>query len=89
MSVGGTDNIKTSMATTGIGNINANRSQFQHECGWFSNGRAADLKAQAGGPSPIRDGLHHELAVDVLQSIPAYVAEFKKVFGSDKVTIDG
>jgi cytochrome c peroxidase len=30
----------------------------------------------------------HELAVEVLQSIPGYVAEFKKVFGDDKVTIE-
>ena len=56
----------------------------------FWDGRAADLKAQAGGPiaNPGEMGFTHELAVDVLQSIPAYVAEFKKVFGSDKVTID-
>jgi len=30
----------------------------------------------------------HELALDVLRSIPQYVSEFKKVFGSDKVDID-
>jgi cytochrome c peroxidase len=31
---------------------------------------------------------NHALAVEVLQSIPGYVAEFKQVFKSDKVTID-
>jgi cytochrome c peroxidase len=31
---------------------------------------------------------NHALAVEVLQSIPAYVAEFKQVFGNDKVTIE-
>ncbi len=30
----------------------------------------------------------HTLAIDVLQSIPEYVREFKLVFGKDKVTID-
>ena len=30
----------------------------------------------------------HELAVDTLKSIPGYVAEFKQVFGHDKLTID-
>lgn len=31
----------------------------------------------------------HTLALAVLQSIPAYVAEYKKVFNSDKITVDG
>jgi cytochrome c peroxidase len=29
----------------------------------------------------------HELAMDVLKSIPQYVAEFKTVFGTDEVSI--
>jgi cytochrome c peroxidase len=32
---------------------------------------------------------NHALAVEVLQSIPGYVAEFKKALGTDKVTIEG
>jgi len=92
LSMGGTDNIKTSIGHNwNEGPINAptvlnsslNLAQF-----W--DGRAADLKAQAGGPiaNPGEMASNHALAVEVLQSIPGYVADFKKAFGSDKVTID-
>jgi len=92
LSMGGTDNLKTSIGhnwhegpinSPTVLNSSMNLAQF-----W--DGRAADLKAQAGGPiaNPGEMGFSHELAVSVLQSIPAYVAEFKKNFGSDKVTID-
>ncbi|MDP2785380.1 MAG: cytochrome-c peroxidase [Sulfurimicrobium sp.] len=92
LSMGGTDNLKTSIGhnwnqgpinSPTVLNSSMNVAQF-----W--DGRAADLKAQAGGPiaNPGEMGFTHELAVGVLQSIPAYVAEFKTVFGADKVTID-
>lgn len=92
LSMGGTDNIKTSIGHNwNEGPINAptvlnsslNVAQF-----W--DGRAADLKAQAGGPiaNPGEMASNHTLAVEVLQSIPGYVAEFRKAFGTDKVTID-
>jgi cytochrome c peroxidase len=56
----------------------------------FWDGRAADLKEQAGGPiaNPGEMAFTHELAISVLESIPGYVAEFKLVFGKDKITID-
>ncbi len=56
----------------------------------FWDGRAADLKAQAGGPiaNPGEMASSHTLAIDVIQSIPQYVREFKQVFGHDKVSID-
>lgn len=93
LSMGGTDNLKTSIGHNWQkGPINAptvlnssmNLAQF-----W--DGRAADLKAQAGGPiaNPGEMASNHTLAVEVLQSIPGYVAEFKTVYGSDKITIDG
>lgn len=92
LSMGGTDNLKTSIGHNWQqGPINAptvlnssmNLAQF-----W--DGRAKDLKAQAGGPiaNPGEMAFTHELAVEVLQSIPGYVAEFKKVFKSDKIDID-
>jgi len=92
LSMGGTDNLKTSIGHNWQkGPINAptvlnsslNLAQF-----W--DGRAKDLKAQAGGPiaNPGEMAFTHELAVEVLQSIPGYVAEFKAVFGRDKVSID-
>jgi cytochrome c peroxidase len=92
LSMGGTDNIPTSIGDKwNQGPINAptvlnsslNVAQF-----W--DGRAADLKAQAGGPiaNPGEMGFTHTLAIGVLESIPAYVREFKQVFGKDKVDID-
>jgi cytochrome c peroxidase len=92
LSMGGTDNLPTSIGDRWQqGPINAptvlnsslNVAQF-----W--DGRAADLKEQAGGPiaNPGEMGFTHQLAVGVLQSIPEYVIEFKQVFGHDKITID-
>jgi cytochrome c peroxidase len=91
LSMGGTDNIKSSVGDHwNQGPINAptvlnsslNLAQF-----W--DGRAKDLQAQAGGPiaNPGEMGSNHALAVEILQSIPGYTAEFKTVFGSDKVDI--
>lgn len=92
LSMGGTDNLKTSIGHNWQqGPINAptvlnssmNLAQF-----W--DGRAKDLKAQAGGPiaNPGEMGFTHKLAVEVLESIPEYVVEFKQVFGTNKITID-
>jgi len=92
LSMGGTDNLKTSIGHSWQqGLINAptvlnsslNLAQF-----W--DGQAADLKAQAGGPiaNPGEMAFTHELAVDVLASIPGYVTEFKLVFGADGIDID-
>ena len=92
LSMGGTDNLPTSIGDQWQqGPINAptvlnsslNVAQF-----W--DGRAADLKAQAGGPiaNPGEMAFTHTLAVSVLESIPAYVNEFKLAFGSSGVNID-
>lgn len=92
LSMGGTDNIPTSIGDKWQqGPINAptvlnsslNVAQF-----W--DGRAADLKAQAGGPiaNPGEMAFTHTLAIDVLQSIPGYVREFRQVFGADTIDID-
>ncbi|WP_298235610.1 cytochrome-c peroxidase [uncultured Azohydromonas sp.] len=93
LSMGGTDNLKTSIGHNWQkGPINAPtvlNSSFNLAQFW--DGRAKTLKDQAGGPiaNPGEMAFTHELAVDVLSSIPAYKAEFKKVFKSDAVTIDG
>ena len=92
LSMGGTDNIKTSIGDKWQqGPINAptvlnsslNLAQF-----W--DGRASDLKSQAGGPiaNPGEMAFSHTLAIGILESIPAYVREFKQVFGKDKIDID-
>ena len=92
LSMGGSDNLKSSIGHKwNQGPINAptvlnsslNLAQF-----W--DGRAKDLKEQAGGPisNPGEMSFTHDLAVGVLQSIPAYVEEFKKVFKVDTIDID-
>jgi cytochrome c peroxidase len=94
LSMGGTDNLKTSIGhnwqqgpinSPTVLNASMNIAQF-----W--DGRAADLKEQAGGPiaNPGEMASTHALAIDVLRSIPAYVAEFKSAFrsGDDRINID-
>lgn len=92
LSMGGSDNLKTSIGHNWQkGPINAptvlnsamNVAQF-----W--DGRAATLKAQAGGPiaNPGEMAFTHELAVEVLSTIPGYVTEFQKAFGSRVIDID-
>ncbi|MDP1559195.1 MAG: cytochrome-c peroxidase [Nitrosomonas sp.] len=92
LSLGGTDNIPTSIGhawqqgpinAPTVLNASMNLAQF-----W--DGRAKDLKAQAGGPiaNPGEMASTHKLAVEVLRSIPQYRAQFEKAFGSDLVNID-
>jgi len=92
LSMGGSDNLKSSIGdkwqkgpinSPTVLNASGNVAQF-----W--DGRAKDLKEQAGGPiaNPGEMASTHELAVDMLRSIPQYVSEFKKVFGHDRLTID-
>lgn len=92
LSMGGSDNITSSIGdrwqkgpinSPTVLNSRLNLAQF-----W--DGRAKDLKEQAGGPiaNPGEMAFTHDLAVDLLRSIPQYVTEFKAVFGHDKLTID-
>jgi cytochrome c peroxidase len=92
LSMGGTDNLQTSIGhnwqegpinSPTVLNSSLNVAQF-----W--DGRAADLKEQAGGPiaNPGEMGFTHELAVGLLESIPGYVNEFKLVYGEDDIDID-
>lgn len=56
----------------------------------FWDGRAATLEDQAIGPiaNPIEMGFTHDACVACLNEIPGYKAEFKQVFGDDKITIE-
>ena len=92
LSMGGTDNIKTSIGHKWQqGPINAptvlNSSM---KLAQFWDGRAKGLKEQAGGPiaNPGEMAFTHKLAVDVLHSIPQYRGRFKQVFGAEKISID-
>ncbi|HPE61018.1 MAG TPA: cytochrome-c peroxidase [Thiolinea sp.] len=92
LSMGGSDNLPTSIGdrwqrgpinSPTVLNSSMNVAQF-----W--DGRAKDLKEQAGGPiaNPGEMAFTHSLAVDVLESIPQYREEFKMAFGRDKIDID-
>ena len=92
LSMGGTDNLKSSIGhkwqqgpinSPTVLNSSYNLAQF-----W--DGRAADLKEQAGGPiaNPGEMASTHKLAIEILQSIPGYRKEFKQVFATDKITLD-
>lgn len=92
LSMGGSDNLPTSIGhnwqegpinSPTVLNSSMNLAQF-----W--DGRAADLQEQAAGPiaNPMEMAFSHSLAIDVLRSIPQYVAEFNKIYGSDDITLD-
>ncbi len=92
LSMGGTDNLKTSVGhnwqqgpinAPTVLNASMNIAQF-----W--DGRAADLKEQAGGPiaSKMEMAFTHTLVVNVLESIPQYATEFKLVYSTDNIIID-
>lgn len=91
LSMGGSDNLPSSIGhkwhqgpinSPTVLNSSLNLAQF-----W--DGRAKDLKDQAGGPiaNPGEMAFSHELAVGVLQSIPQYRARFKRIYSSDKLDI--
>ncbi|WP_290701412.1 cytochrome-c peroxidase [Amphritea sp.] len=92
LSMGGSDNMPTSIGHNWtLGPINAptvlnsslNVAQF-----W--DGRAKDLQEQAGGPiaNPGEMGFSHQLAVEVLETIPGYKQTFKEVFKTEQIGID-
>lgn len=92
LSMGGSDNLKASIGHNWQkGEINSptvlNSSMSVAQ---FWDGRARDLKEQAAGPiaNPGEMAFTHELAVQVVASIPAYVDEFERVFGGRAVDID-
>lgn len=92
LSMGGSDNLPTSVGhkwhqgpinAPTVLNSSMNLAQF-----W--DGRAKDLQQQAEGPiaNPGEMAFTHELAVSKLQTIPGYVAEFKRVYGTETIDID-
>ncbi len=91
LSMGGSDNLPTSIGDhwqRGPINsptvLNSKLSLAQ-----FWDGRAANLEEQAGGPiaNPGEMAFTHELAIQVISSIPEYVSAFEKVSGSRTVDI--
>ncbi len=98
LSTGGADNLPSAIGQKWFfGPINSPTVlNARFNLAQFWNGRAKDLKEQAGGPiaNPIEMGSNHELAVGVLQSIPEYTQWFREVYGQtemyedEKITID-
>ena len=92
LSMGGTDNLPTSIGHAWHkGPINAPtvlNSSFNIAQFW--DGRAKDLKEQAGGPiaNPGEMASTHELAINVISSIPGYVSEFKLVFDNGNINTE-
>jgi cytochrome c peroxidase len=92
LSMGGSDNLTSSIGDNWQkGPINSptvlNSSMSVAQ---FWDGRAPTLKAQAGGPiaNPKEMAFTHELAVEVISSIPQYVDDFSRVFNSPQVDIE-
>ncbi|WP_096896102.1 cytochrome-c peroxidase [Candidatus Scalindua japonica] len=89
LATGGADNLPTSIGHKWfLGPINSPtvlNSKFNLAQFW--DGRAKDLKEQAGGPiaNPLEMGSNHELAVSILQSIPEYVQWFSEIYGLDEM----
>lgn len=92
LSMGGSDNLQTSIGHNwqrGPINsptvLNSSLSLAQ-----FWDGRAKDLKEQAGGPiaNPGEMAFTHQLAIDVIASIPQYREEFARAFGSGPLDIE-
>jgi cytochrome c peroxidase len=92
LSMGGTDNLTSSIGdgwqqgpinAPTVLNASLNVAQF-----W--DGRARDLREQAGGPiaNPREMAFTHGLAVQVIASIPQYVDEFDLVFGGRTVDMN-
>jgi len=92
LSTGGADNLPSSIGHKWIfGPINSPTVlNAKYNLAQFWDGRAKDLKDQAKGPiaNPIEMGSTHEIAVNVLQSMPEYVQWFKEVYGDEKIDID-
>jgi Cytochrome c peroxidase len=92
LSMGGSDNLPTSIGHNWQqGPINSPtvlNSRFNIKQFW--DGRAEDLKEQAGGPiaNPGEMASSHPAAIEVISTIPGYIAEFEKAFGSPGVDLD-
>src|SRR5690554_2485083 len=92
LSMGGSDNLPTSIGHNWQeGPINSPTVlNSVYNVAQFWDGRAADLQEQAAGPisNPGEMAFTHELALEVLNTIPGYAHEFTKAYGDGDVTLD-
>lgn len=92
LSTGGADNLPSSIGHRWqLGPINSPTVlNARYNLAQFWDGRAKDLQDQAGGPiaNPGEMASNHDLAIEVLSSIPEYVSYFKEVYGDGEINID-
>ena len=91
LATGGVDNLQTSIGDRWAqGPINSPTvlNSFG-QVAQFWDGRAKTLAEQAAGPiaNPLEMASTHEMAVNVIASIPGYAPYFKKAFGDAEVNI--
>lgn len=91
LSAGGSDNRISSIGHNwSVGPINSPTVlNSSYNIAQFWDGRAKTLQEQAGGPiaNPKEMGSTHQLAIEVIKSIPQYRDEFKRVY-NDSVSIE-
>lgn len=92
LAMGGSDNLPSSIGHNWQeGPINSPTVlNAVYHLSQFWDGRAADLQEQAEGPiaNPVEMAFSHDMAVDVIRSIPQYVDEFEAVYGDRKVDLE-
>ncbi|MFV1983735.1 MAG: cytochrome-c peroxidase [Thiohalomonadales bacterium] len=92
LSTGGADNLPSSIGHKWqLGPINSPTVlNAKFNLAQFWDGRAKDLKEQAGGPiaNPGEMASSHKAVISVLKSMPEYEEMFLKVYGTNKVTQD-
>lgn len=92
LSMGGTDNLRSSVGHGWHqGPINSPTVlNSAYNIAQFWDGRAADLQEQAAGPiaNPGEMAQPHNVAIEVIASIPGYVDRFKEAYGDDTIILD-
>jgi len=92
LATGGSDNLPSSIGHKWqLGPINSPTVlNARFNLAQFWDGRAKDLKEQAGGPieNPKEMASNHELTDEVLSSIPQYVELFRDIYGDDDIDIE-
>lgn len=91
LATGGVDNLPSSIGHKWqLGPINSPTVyNSSYNIAQFWDGRAKDLKEQAGGPieNPMEMAGSHALAIDVLKAIPGYAPLFEKAYGKNSITV--
>ena len=92
LSLGGSDNLPVSIGHGWVKDTVNSPTVLNSSLNFvqFWDGRAKNLQDQAAEPiaDPLEMANSHTIAVQRIQSIPGYVAEFKKVYGTDKVDLE-